>query len=501
MPLPSFAAPLRTSRPSARVGRSTGPRAVPPPPAPITPAAPPGFRRDRRFRLQVLAAGDLAIGLGALGGALKLRDWTVAGHAPLHPATIWACGLLFLLALGIAALEHWHTGRALRAPGALRAVTGAALVTFSLLFGARGSGEATSRPTLFYFALLCGLGLALWHGAADGWLRRGERRRPLHLIMVGNPSQCRQLAVALSGAAGWRLRASLSDAVALRQPLEAGVQQLYRLLRASPVDAVLLTPTFFSSDPRLAAFYRAVIQVCEATGTRLHLDAAWLDTYARMDLDHLGSRPLLTFSFSPHGSWPLVAKRALDLVLGSVLLALSLPLLALSLLAIRLDSPGPLLFRQERCGQRGRRFTLYKLRSMVADAEAQRAALAARNEMRGPHFKILDDPRITRVGRWLRRSSLDELPQLFNVLCGDMSLVGPRPPLPAEVERYQLGDLRRLAVKPGLTGPWQVSGRNRVVDFQAWVELDAGYIRGWSLWRDLCILGRTLGVVLRMTGQ
>ena len=223
-------------------------------------------------------------------------------------------------------------------------------------------------------------------------------------------------------------------------------------------------------------------------------------------LDPLGARllgrsPRDLLVLDPAEGPALVVKRAVDLVLASFLLVLALPVLGLAALAIKLDAPRePVIFRQQRVGLHGRRFTCLKLRTMVPNAEALRAGLAARNEMHGPVFKVRDDPRITRPGRVLRRYSLDELPQLWNVLRGDMSLVGPRPQLPDEVRAYRPDFRRRLALRPGLTCLWQVSGRNRV-DFADWMALDLRYVDNWSLWLDLAILLRTIPTVLIGSGM
>jgi exopolysaccharide biosynthesis polyprenyl glycosylphosphotransferase len=194
-------------------------------------------------------------------------------------------------------------------------------------------------------------------------------------------------------------------------------------------------------------------------------------------------------------------KRAFDLVGSILLLALVAPVMAAIALAIRLDSAGPVFFRQERVGLGGRRFTMWKFRSMSVGADDAKERLAHLNSYADPRlFKLANDPRITRVGRFLRRSSLDELPQLINVLLGEMSLVGPRPPLPAEVARYEPHHMVRLAVLPGITGPWQVNGRNLITDFETVVQLERGYIHSWSLLADVKILLRTIGVVLRGEG-
>ena len=197
----------------------------------------------------------------------------------------------------------------------------------------------------------------------------------------------------------------------------------------------------------------------------------------------------------------LLIKRTLDVVVSGLGMALLSPLFGLIAIAIYLSSPGPIFFRQTRVGLGGRLFKITKFRSMVHDAEALREDLATRslyNDLR--LFKIKNDPRVTRLGAFLRRSSLDELPQLWNVLSGDMSLVGPRPPLPAEVELYEEHHYTRFDVKPGITGPWQVNGRNLITDFEEVIRLEIDYIREWTLWKDLGILLKTIPAVLYMRG-
>ncbi len=188
-------------------------------------------------------------------------------------------------------------------------------------------------------------------------------------------------------------------------------------------------------------------------------------------------------------------KRGLDIVVASLALVLAAPLMALTALAIKLDSPGPALFRQVRVGYRGRTFGCLKFRSMYVDAERRRLELVSLNEADGPIFKMKNDPRVTRVGRVIRKLSIDELPQLLNVLRGEMSLVGPRPALPQEVAEYDVDQLGRLEVTPGITGLQQISGRSDL-SFKRWVELDLQYIAEQSLWRDVEILLRTIPAVL-----
>ena len=194
-----------------------------------------------------------------------------------------------------------------------------------------------------------------------------------------------------------------------------------------------------------------------------------------------------------------ITKRILDVAVASVGLLLLLPLLPAVVALIKLDSAGPVLFRQKRVGHRGRLFTCYKFRSMVPDAESRKPELAALNEATGPAFKIRDDPRITAIGHFLRRSSLDEVPQLLNVLAGQMSIVGPRPQIPTEVELYEPWHRRRLEVKPGITCLWQVSGRSHLA-FDEWMRLDIEYVERRSAALDLAILLRTLPAVIARKG-
>jgi len=224
-------------------------------------------------------------------------------------------------------------------------------------------------------------------------------------------------------------------------------------------------------------------------------------TVERLDnyLETLNGIPSISFGLPPSRYWQLLVKRAIDVVVASAMLVIASPILGLAALAIRVTSEGPIFFRQVRYGLNKRRFTLLKFRTMVADAEHRRGELEALNEMDGPVFKIKNDPRVTRVGRLLRSTSIDELPQLVNVVLGHMSLVGPRPPIPSEVDAYEPWQRRRLSMKPGITGPWQVSGRNQV-DFQRWMRMDMDYVDNWSLGKDLQILLKTFPAIVRGTG-
>jgi len=229
-----------------------------------------------------------------------------------------------------------------------------------------------------------------------------------------------------------------------------------------------------------------------------HQQQILIDRYSR--IDRLSRRHKLKFAVKRliwlgfiRGTYAI--KRAFDIATSAILLLLLSPLFAAMALLIRLDSPGPIFFGQTRVGRWGDTFKMWKFRSMYIDAEQRKAALMAQNEMAGGVlFKMQNDPRITRIGRFIRRASIDELPQLWNVFKGDMSIVGPRPPLPSEVQDYTLSDRRRLQVIPGITCIWQVSGRSDI-PFDEQVELDVRYIESQSLWTDICILFKTVPAV------
>ena len=278
---------------------------------------------------------------------------------------------------------------------------------------------------------------------------------------------------------------------------QEGAEELITLLHEHSIYGVILSArhTYFEQVEN-------VIKACELEGVEVWLVADFFATQiSRTSFDELLGKPLLIFRTTPESSWHSVAKMLLDFFGSFILLLICLIPFLIIAIVIKLTSKGPILFRQQRSGQNGRPFTLYKFRTMVTNAEQYRHELEAMNEMTGPVFKLTKDPRVTPVGKFLRKYSLDELPQFWNVLRGDMSLVGPRPLPVDEVKRFSdLAHRRRLSVKPGLTCLWQIGGRNQIFDFKDWVRLDLEYIDNWSLWLDLKILLFTIPAVLRGTG-
>ena len=273
------------------------------------------------------------------------------------------------------------------------------------------------------------------------------------------------------------------------------IEDLEGILMRQSIDEVLIALPIKSRYREI----QHVISLCERFGVRAKYRADMFTTWVAWPHSERGPQSVVTMNVVPD-DYRLIFKRAFDIVGALAALVIFSPVMVVAAIAIKLTSRGPVLFSQERLGLNKRRFSMLKFRSMVPEAAEMQMGLEWRNEADGPVFKIADDPRITRVGRFLRKSSIDELPQLFNVLKGEMSLVGPRPLSNRDVSRFRRGtDMRRFSVKPGLTCLWQISGRSQL-GFGEWIQLDLKYIDGWSLFGDLRILAWTIPAVLRGTG-
>jgi exopolysaccharide biosynthesis polyprenyl glycosylphosphotransferase len=246
---------------------------------------------------------------------------------------------------------------------------------------------------------------------------------------------------------------------------------------------------------------RDLLQLCETEGVQTRIVSDFysgLSAYTEVETVH--GLPIITYSTTPRKEWELFFKRIIDLLLSAIGLILLSPIFLLIAIAIKLTSSGPIFYRWNVVGLNKKNFTSYKFRTMVVNADELKEQLIGQNEMNGIVFKMKNDPRITKVGRILRKFSLDELPQLFSVFKGDMSLVGPRPPLATEIPSFKNWHRRKLSVKPGITCLWQCSGRNHINDFDDWVKMDLQYIDQWSLWLDFKILLRTIPAVLTGRG-
>ncbi len=363
-----------------------------------------------------------------------------------------------------------------------------------------------SRMFLLFFLIYAWTLLCLFRwkaGSLVGVIRR-EFGAPHHVMVVGTGDRARALGEELeqSSSFGIRLigfltedRAPEQPPIQLRQSYPVRpLAELANLLQVQVIDEVL-----FAVDSQRLADLEEYFLLCDEEGvsTRISVDF-FPHVNSEMYLDRLGAAPLLTFSAAPHDEIRLLFKRVIDVALACAALILLMPLMGLLALLIKLTSPGPAIFRQVRCGLNGRRFVFYKFRSMCQDAEQMKHSLQHLNTKQTA-FKIPDDPRLTWIGRYMRKFSVDEWPQLWNVIRGDMALVGPRPAVPEEVENYARWQRRRLRMRPGLTCLWAVSGRDHL-DFEQWVKLDLEYIDNWSLTLDWKIILRTIPQVLSGKG-
>jgi exopolysaccharide biosynthesis polyprenyl glycosylphosphotransferase len=323
--------------------------------------------------------------------------------------------------------------------------------------------------------------------------RHGHNIR--NVVVVGHDDRGFDLASRLAkrGDLGYAIEAILDV-----QPHDeaATLDQVMRLLETRPIDEIFVSLPLDAHQ----GLIRDVVSLCEEQGVTVRVLSSLVDLIlARAQLDEIDGRPVITIFSGPPDSLLLAAKRMIDITVSAAALVLSGPICLLLALLIKLDSPGPVLFVQERVGLGGRRFQFYKFRTMVADAERRQAELEGMNEASGPVFKIRKDPRLTRVGSVIRKLSLDELPQFFNVLRGDMSLVGPRPLPVRDVLRIdRRAHKRRFSVKPGITCLYQVDGRT--FSFEDWIRTDMEYIDNWSLRLDLEILAKTIPAVLSRRG-
>lgn len=365
-------------------------------------------------------------------------------------------------------------------------------------------GEVISR-TLVLLTIVCTTAMLcarrlFWRGVIYRRYERGLETRHILIIGTGRVGQAlrhhidsiRHLGFTFVGYV--RVPGVEHDMPALDGDVLGSIDEVFALARKHFVDEI------FIANPCERGLVKHIVEQARKAGVDIRVVPDLYDGLAwNSTVEYIGQFPTIPLHRGQVPEIGLFLKRALDVILsGAALLAL-LPILMAVAVAIKLDSPGPIFYSSERIGKKGRVFSCVKFRTMVRDAERRRAEILHMNERDGVLFKITNDPRVTRVGAFLRKYSLDELPQFFNVLRGDMSMVGPRPPLAGEVKQYELSHLRRLDVMPGITGLWQVQARQDP-SFDSYISLDTAYIENWSIWLDLKILVRTLGVVIAGTG-
>lgn len=355
-----------------------------------------------------------------------------------------------------------------------------------------------SRSFLLFFALTSWALLLLFRwkaGSVIGLIRR-EFVAPHQVLIAGTGPRAKRLGELLKNSTEHDIRVlgyldeggDAPEAASLSPVYSA--DRLPELLRQQVIDEIL-----FAVDSSRLAQLEDIFLLCDEEGVRTRVAVDFFPhVNSDIYLDRYGELPLLTFAAAPHDEIRLLIKRLIDFLIAATMLCLLLPLILVIVVLVKVTSPGPAIFSQIRCGLNGRRFVFYKFRSMVHNAEQLRESLEAHNA-KNIAFKMPNDPRMTGVGRWLRKFSIDEWPQLWNVLKGDMSLVGPRPAIPSEVERYERWQRRRLRMRPGLTCLWAIQGRDKL-DFDTWMRLDMQYIDNWSLALDGKIILRTVPYVL-----
>jgi exopolysaccharide biosynthesis polyprenyl glycosylphosphotransferase len=302
---------------------------------------------------------------------------------------------------------------------------------------------------------------------------------------------------------GFRILMIITNSAWIRKQFGASIRiypdkiNIKNILDIDIIDEVIYCKNVDDNDK-----LRSLIETCEEIGVTLRLQSESLRmSVSKEHMTHMENIPFITIKNTPQNGLGLAWKSFSDFWISFGLLFILSPIMTLISLIIKTTSKGPVIFRQERVGLRGRKFYIYKFRTMVQNAEELKSQLEDLNESDGPTFKIKHDPRITSIGHFLRKTGLDELPQLFNVLRGEMSLIGPRPPLPSEVKKYERWHLRRLSVKPGITCTWQIIPNRNEVVFDNWMKLDIQYIDNWSIKKDLQLFIRTIKTVLYGTGN
>jgi exopolysaccharide biosynthesis polyprenyl glycosylphosphotransferase len=322
-------------------------------------------------------------------------------------------------------------------------------------------------------------------------------RNHRNIVIIGSHARAHQMGELIARYSDWGFRilgyvdANTEESLAPTGDVLGSIADLDRITDTNVIDEFI----YIGEHASLEGLDR-VLALCREQGIRIRVAADFFPVkVTNLSMEFLENVPIITFSSTPDHVYSLLVKRVLDVLISSICLVLLIPLFAVVGLLVKLTSKGPVIYRQIRCGLFGRKFTLYKFRSMHEGADDILWEIKHLNEMDGPTFKMRKDPRVTPFGRFLRKSSIDEWPQFWNVLKGDMSLVGPRAPLPDEVKEYVRWQRRRLSVKPGITCLWQISGRSEI-DFHEWMKLDLHYIDNWSLSLDFKILLYTLPVVL-----
>ncbi len=473
------------------------------------------FREHAKLFIILQFVADIALSIAAFPIAYLTRihlDKAIPSNLhhllnpALHPLMVYAwvvtLGLLWWAAvafwLGLYRISirrcDWEKVRIV--------LEGAILLGLFLGFASFALKLDMSRPLIGLFVFYQALLLSVERYAIHLHSRRNRRasvsssRR--NILIVGSNSRAREMGELISRYSDWGLHilgyveVGGSNSIGMGPDTLGFISDLPQIVENNVVDEII----FVGSSPKDLDSLDEIFALCKEQGINTRVAADFFPAkITKVSMEFMENVPVLSFSTTPDHAFSLFVKRLMDVATSAALLVVLMPLMVLVGLLVKLTSRGPILYRQIRCGRYGRRFVLYKFRSMRDGAEDILWEIKHLNEMDGPVFKMRNDPRVTPLGRILRKTSIDEWPQFWNVLKGDMSLVGPRAPLPDEVKEYTRWQRRRLSVKPGITCLWQVSGRNEI-DFHEWMKLDLHYIDNWSLLLDLKILLRTFPVVL-----
>jgi exopolysaccharide biosynthesis polyprenyl glycosylphosphotransferase len=467
------------------------------------------FNRQRKARV-LFALSDVFLAVLAFEAAYRTRIVLHLEHefylTVERKALVLGFSLLALVGIGLwlelyEKLDAGHPRLILRDAARQCAYSALFLVVFEYLLRLDLSRFFLSLFVTYEWVAL--LLFRLTAGRLVGVIRR-EFAGPHYVMVVGTGERARRLGEALERSVdyGVRLRGFLSDQQ-VEAPGDIRLRANYRVRPIAELSVILrqhvIDEIIFAVESDRLSELEEYFLLCDEEGVRTRVAVDFFPhVNSTVSLERLGATPLLTFSAAPYDEIRLLLKRTVDILLAAAGLVVLAPFMLAIAFIIKLTSPGPAIFRQVRCGLNGRRFRFYKFRSMCENAEQLKASLAHLSK-RQTAFKIPDDPRLTPIGRFLRRFSIDEWPQLWNVLRGDMSMVGPRPAVPNEVEQYQRWQRRRLRMRPGLTCLWAISGRDEV-DFDTWMKMDMQYIDNWSLALDWKILVRTIPRVLTGRG-
>ena len=450
-----------------------------------------------------------AVSLLAFLGAFMLLNWQTRGT--LEYNSQYLTTVLLLIPIWYFGIKKTNLTKFYRAKDTV------IIISESLLFVLAGTGTIAllvillqlndiDFRVLYYYAaidfLLLTIIIILSYTYHRNLLNKGMNTRNIILIADQNCVDFIER-LFLHNEWGFRIVAIISDAELISEVFGSRVKvidqvkSLPYLIKSHVVDEVFYCKNVINQEE-----IRKLVYACEEIGVTFRLQSAFFHMSAtKTHLSYYDDVPFLTFINTPANKVAHQWKFVVDIVASFFILLIWSPFLLLIAVLVKVTSKGPVIFSQKRVGLRGREFNIYKFRTMVQDAEKLRSLLEAQNEMDGPVFKIKKDPRITTIGRFLRKSGLDEIPQFFNVLKGDMSLVGPRPPLPSEVAQYERWQLRRLSMRPGITCIWQISPNRNKITFDEWMKLDLQYIDSWSFKMDILLILKTFQAVAKGSGQ